>query len=165
MKYNYDKKKPTFVNTKHLYSAEEINRIWHENDNNPVIKHPEKGWISPSQLRKMYEGKPCPICGKIMVYGEKYRTKCKRDAWLSFPKYNNDIPVVGDYYYHPQYATIDHIVNKARCPERMFEYRNLRVTCMTCNQEKGDSNIEDLERNLEETLGEAETVLKKWQPL
>ena len=57
------------------------------------------------------------------------------------------------------YITIDHKVNKARCPQKMFDFDNLQAVCWRCNWEKSDDNTYDsrytrvcLKSLVEETL-------------
>ncbi|WP_199197440.1 HNH endonuclease [Chroococcidiopsis sp. CCALA 051] len=44
----------------------------------------------------------------------------------------------GTVYFHPNYVTLDHKTNKARYPEKMFDYSNLQIMCWQCNSNKGD---------------------------
>ncbi|NJM64463.1 MAG: HNH endonuclease [Acaryochloris sp. RU_4_1] len=37
-------------------------------------------------------------------------------------------------------VTLDHVINKARHPELLFDYKNLEAICRSCNAKKGDDN-------------------------
>ena len=36
---------------------------------------------------------------------------------------------INQIFFHPNYVTIDHIINKVRCPEKMFDFDNLQLVC------------------------------------
>lgn len=135
---------------KTLYSAQEINEVWSENQKVPVINHPQYGYISPNKYRAINKGKPCPYCGKIMVHGQDFHsTSSNKEARERGYEYidsqgNKVINEAGGVYFHPHYLTLDHITNKARCPERMFDYDNLQLMCWRCNRGKGDDNTYEL---------------------
>lgn len=42
---------------------------------------------------------------------------------------NKVINQAGDIFFHPNYVTLDHKHNKARCPEKMFDYSHLEAVC------------------------------------
>lgn len=138
-----------------LYDSKKINEIWHSHQNIPLINHPQQGWISPNKFRSLYDNKPCPYCGKKMVKGgEKYSTLSKEIALKRGYRYRNSqgnltFNRIGNVYYHPNYITLDHKMNKARFPELMFDFENLEAICWVCNQEKKDNNAFELEHNLE----------------
>lgn len=44
------------------------------------------------------------------------------------------------------FASIDHIKPKSKYPELIFEYSNLEVICLTCNNEKRDDTFYELKR-------------------
>ncbi|BAQ66937.1 HNH endonuclease [Geminocystis sp. NIES-3709] len=143
-----------------LYDSQEIAQVWKNNQNQPLIQHPQKGWITPHQYRSLYAGKPCPYCGKKMVHGqEKYSTISKQVARKRGYEYKNKqgkltFNRIGNIYFHPNYITIDHKMNKARFPDLMFDFNNLEAICWSCNNEKTDNNAFELEHNLDyfETL-------------
>lgn len=135
---------------KTLYRASEIAEIWNISQNLPVIDHPQQGLITPHQYRLMNIGKPCPYCGKKMVGGSLNKTNLKRDAINRGYEYLDKkgkkvINQAGNLFFHPNYLTLDHKLNKARCPDKIFDYDNLQVICWRCNQEKGDDNSFDLQ--------------------
>lgn len=138
-----------------LYDSQEISEVWQNNQNKPLIKHPQQGWISPNQYRSMYAGKPCPYCGKKMVQGQnEYATINKNLAKKRGYEYKNSqgnltINRIGNIYYHPNYVTLDHKMNKVRFPELLFYFDNLEVICWRCNNEKKDNNAFEIEHNLD----------------
>ena len=132
-----------------LYRGSDINEIWQFYQNKRVIEHPKLGLITPNEYRQNYHGKPCPFCGKKMVHGKvHYSTQSKQEAISRGYQYKNVngknyINHAGQFpclYFHPHYVTLDHKVNKARCPELLFEVSNLQIMCWKCNQEKSDNN-------------------------
>lgn len=137
-----------------VYKSKEINEIWNNNQDEPLINHPQLGWISPNKFRSLYKNKPCPYCGKKMVQGrEEYSTMSKQVAIERGYGYINNngnliFNQIGSVYYHPNYITLDHKMNKARFPELMFDFNNLEAICWRCNQEKKDNNSFELENNL-----------------
>lgn len=137
-----------------LYDGKRINEIWQKNQDIPLINHDEKGWISPNEFRSLSKNKPCPYCGKKMVQGqEKYSTISKQVAIERGYGYKNShgniiFNRIGNIYYHPNYITLDHKMNKARFPELMFDVNNLEAICWRCNQEKKDNNAFEIEKNL-----------------
>ena len=138
-----------------LYDSKEINNLWNKHKNTPLINHPQHGWISPNSYRSLHKDKPCPYCGKKMVQGkEKYSTTNKKIAVQRGYEYKNSqgestINQAGYTYYHPNYVSLDHKMNKARFPELLFDYNNLEVICWRCNLEKKDNNAFEIEQNLE----------------
>lgn len=130
----------------HLYAGKDIQLIWNEAQNLPLIKHPDLGCISPNYFRKIYTNKPCPYCAKRMVRGKNiHSTNSKTEAKKRGYEYLNNkgekvINQAGYTYFHPHYITIDHKINKARCPQKMFDYDNLQAICWRCNQEKSENN-------------------------
>lgn len=156
---------------KTLYHAHEIAQIWNASHNLPVIKHPTHGWISPNQYRAMNEGKPCPYCGKRMVYGKEFHsTSSKNEAIKRGYKYMDKrgkkvINQAGNLFFHPNYLTLDHKLNKARCPEKLFDYDNLEIICWRCNQEKGDNNNFELQHTYEYLDDLVDTTLTRYPML
>lgn len=136
-----------------LYKSSDIDFVWKEGQSSKLIKHPQYGLISPNKYRAVSQGKPCPFCGKHMVHGQiSHSTLSKDEAIERGYQYINGlgekfINHVGSRYFHPHYVTLDHKVNKARCPELMFEYDNLQIMCWKCNINKGDNNAYELEHS------------------
>lgn len=137
-----------------LYGSADINDVWHASQNYAVIDHPTLGKISPNQYRAKYHQKPCSFCGQKMVHGQAaHTTNNKREAIARGYEYLDKngrkiINQAGKTYFHPHYVTLDHKLNKARCPERMFDYDNLQIMCWKCNQLKGDNNAYELQHSL-----------------
>lgn len=133
----------------HLCEGKDIQSVWNEAKTLPVIKHPKLGYISPNYFRELYVNKPCPYCGKRMVRGQDiHATYSKEEAKKRGYEYFNHqgkkvINQAGKTYFHRNYITIDHKINKARCPQKMFDYDNLQAVCWQCNKEKGDDNTYD----------------------
>ncbi|MGB2924423.1 MAG: HNH endonuclease [Limnothrix sp.] len=153
-----------------LYNARDIQELWYECRKYPVIKHPKLGWISPHDLRAICAGKPCPFCGKKMVQGQEiYATKSKEEAIIRGYQYVdkegqkriNYIKTSGTYF-HPNYVSLDHIINKARCPEMLFDYDNLQGICFRCNSEKGDDNNYEAKKDLDFIKSMAAEALKRY---
>jgi 5-methylcytosine-specific restriction endonuclease McrA len=138
-----------------LYDSKKITDIWNSYQDKPLINHPQQGWISPNKYRSLYADKPCPYCGKKMLQGqEQYSTISKQVALKRGYRYKNKqgnltFNRIGNIYYHPNYITLDHKMNKARFPELMFDFNNLEAICWRCNKEKKDNNAFELEHNLE----------------
>jgi hypothetical protein len=141
---------------KTLYKASDIAIVWNESQSLPVIDHPQYGSVSPNKYRAMYSGKPCPYCGLKMAHGKEiHSTSSRQEAIKRGYEYvdkrgkkviNN---VNSSIYFHPHYVTLDHKINKARCPEKMFDYSNLQIMCWCCNQDKGDDNTFELQHACE----------------
>ncbi len=129
-----------------LYRGKDIQTIWDGAKTLGVIEHPELGYISPNQFRAIHVNKPCPYCGKKMVRGQDiHATASKEEAKKRGYEYLNSkgektINHSGNIYFHPNYITIDHKINKARCPQKMFDFDNLQAVCWRCNWEKSDDN-------------------------
>lgn len=96
---------------KKLVKTEDIEDEWNSYKDKNVIHHPDHGFISPNTFRKMCIGEECQYCQTVMTG-------------------NNDGTQV----------TLDHVINKARHPELLFDYRNLEAICKSCNSKKGDDN-------------------------
>lgn len=151
-----------------LYKFEEINQVWQDHQNKDVIEHPKFGLISPNKLRVKYKEKPCPYCGKKMVNGKDlFTTTSKEEAYLRKWQYTKGIEKIinqaDNFYFHPNYTSIDHILNKARFPEKMFDYDNLQVICWKCNNLKGDNNNFDSEQIQKCLDSLTETALEKYK--
>ena len=71
----------------------------------------------------------------------------------------------GTVYFHPNFVTLDHKTNKARCPEKMFDYSNLQIMCWQCNNNKGDDNIFELQHTCEYLDALALEALTRYQLL
>jgi len=133
----------------HLYRGRDIQSIWNGAKALDVIKHPELGYISPNRFRQIYTYKPCPYCAKRMVRGQDiHATTSKEEAKKRGYEYFNEqgeklINRAGNTYFHPNYITIDHKINKARCPQKMFDFDNLQAVCWRCNWSKSDDNTYD----------------------
>ena len=134
-----------------LYRGKDIQIIWDDASRNDlaVIKHPQLGYISPNRFREIYTNKPCPYCGKKMVRGKQVHATDYKDVAIQRgyeyinSKGQKKINRAGRTYFHPNYITIDHKINKARCPKLMFEYSTLQAVCWRCNSEKSDDNTFD----------------------
>ena len=65
---------------KTLYKSSDINRIWRDNASQPVICHPQKGWISPNKYREI--GKSFGICTFPLGI------PCWIECWWGFKEYS-----------------------------------------------------------------------------
>ncbi len=154
-----------------LYDSREIQDIWNYSQNMYTINDPEKGMITPNQYRATRAFKPCPFCGKKMVHGQDTYTTPSQEAAIRLKYYYFDksgmkkFARIGNLYYHPHYITIDHKINKARCPEKMFDYDNLQAICWRCNQEKGDDNSFEINHTQEYINSLADEALAKYPSL
>ena len=155
-----------------LYYSKEISDIWNRHRNKPLINHSQYGWISPNDYRSLYKNKPCPYCGKKMVQGNEYKTNSQEIARNRGYEYENSKgeltinKIHGEnIYFHPNYITLDHKMNKARFPELMFDSSNLEVICWRCNNEKKDNNAFEIEQNLDYFNTLYEVVDKRYKPL
>jgi HNH endonuclease len=138
-----------------LYRGDDIASIWQASLNLKIISHPMFGKISPNSYRARYNAKPCPFCGTRMVHGQSfYSTKSKKEAIKLVYQYidirgKEIINHIGKTYFHPNYVTLDHKLNKARFPEKMFDYDNLQVICWRCNHNKSDNNAFEIGQDLQ----------------
>ena len=154
-----------------LYKASEIATIWNASQNLPVIDHPQHGLISPNSYRAMYKLKPCPYCGQKMAHDKAFHsTSSKQEAIKRGYEYidksgKKTINQISGTYFHPNYITLDHKTNKARCPEKMFDYDNLQIMCWRCNQDKGDDNTFELQHTCDRTDALANEALDRYQLL
>ena len=154
-----------------LYKASDIQYVWDSSKNLDVINHPQDGWISPNQYRAKSKGKPCPYCGKKMVHGKDFHsTSSKKEAIKRGYEYVDKhgkkfINQAGDFFFHPNYVTLDHKLNKARCPEKMFDYNNLEAVCWRCNREKGANNSFELQHNQKYLDSLADEALARYPTL
>lgn len=154
-----------------LYLSPDINYVWQVAQSYVIINHPSLGKISPNQYRAQYHQKPCPFCNQTMVHGQAvHSTDSKQEAIARGYQYldKNGKPTInqaGKTYFHPHYVTLDHKLNKARCPERMFDYDNLQIMCWKCNKLKGDNNAYELERSLSHLQDLAKELLHRRPPL
>lgn len=96
---------------KKLVNTRDIEAEWNNYQRHNVINHPDHGFISPDAFRKMCIGHACKYCQTVMTN-------------------NNDGTRV----------TLDHVINKARHPELLFDYDNLEAICKSCNSKKGQDN-------------------------
>jgi hypothetical protein len=155
---------------KTLYKASEIAEVWNASQNLAVIEHPN-GLISPNAYRAMYSSKPCPYCGQKMAHGKDFHsTPSKQKAVKHGYEYTDKwgkkvINQAGGVYFHPNYVTLDHKTNKARCPEKMFDYSNLQIMCWRCNHNKGDDNTFELQHTGEYLDALANEALARYQVL
>ncbi|HEY9861664.1 MAG TPA: hypothetical protein V6D16_19350 [Candidatus Obscuribacterales bacterium] len=151
-----------------LYLSDDINDVWQASQNYAVIDHPSLGKISPNQYRVKYHQKPCPFCGQKMVHGKSaHSTNNQQEAIARGYQYldkngNKIINRAGNTYFHPHYVTLDHKLNKARCPERMFDPANLQIMCWKCNNLKGDNNAYELQHSLNYLQDLAEETLHRY---
>ena len=154
-----------------LYKASDITEVWNASQNLAVINHPQHSWISPNNYRSMYNGKPCPYCGRKMAHGKEFHsTPSKQEAVKRGYEYVDKwgkkvINQAGTVYFHPNYVTLDHKTNKARCPEKMFDYSNLQIMCWRCNNNKGDDNTFELQHTCEYLDALALEALSRYQLL
>ena len=154
-----------------LYKADEIAAIWSAGQNLAVIDHPQHGLISPNRYRAMYKSKPCPFCGQKMAQDKAFHsTSSKQEAIKRGYEYldklgNKIINQISGTYFHPNYITLDHKTNKARCPEKMFDYDNLQIMCWRCNHNKGDDNTFELQHTCDHTDALANEALDRYQLL
>ena len=154
-----------------LHDSKKIAEVWNNAQNKPLIKHPQKGWISPNKFRSSYKNKPCPYCGKKMVQGQDEHCVLGREAALARgydyknKKGNLTFNQIGNTYFHQNYVTLDHKMNKARFPELMFDFSNLEVICWRCNNEKKDNNAFELEHNLEHAESLYQFAKEKYKKL
>lgn len=152
-----------------LYNGSDINEVWQASRHIPIIRHPQRGLISPNTYRAIHDGRACPYCESIMVFGSNFRKYSVSEARKAGYECQNSkgqviINQAGTnptIYFHRHYVSIDHKVNKARCPEKMFDYGNLEAVCWQCNIEKSDNNSYKLEQGIkaisrlaDETLAE-----------
>lgn len=158
---------------KQIYKGSEILEIWNSSQNISLIKHPEFGDISPYGYRAKHGGKRCPFCAKKMFFGPRHKTRSKDEAVLRGYEYigHDGKPTINKAgrgkdttYFHQNYVTLDHKINKARCPELMFDHKNLQVICWACNREKGDNNFFELEYNFDYIDDLASETLKRYCP-
>jgi hypothetical protein len=156
-----------------ILQGSEIQELWSSSQYIPIIQHPKLGDISPYRYRELYAGKRCCLCQKRMVFGTQYRTGSKQEAILRGYEYSdrNGVRQINragrgrdTNYFHENYVTLDHKINKARCPELMFDYDNLQAMCWRCNQEKGDDNFFELEQEFEYVENLALETLKRYCP-
>jgi hypothetical protein len=151
-----------------LYKAEEINEVWQLCQGEKVIEHPQYGWISPHHYRTMYHNKPCPYCGQKMVHGQSIyscqsRSEAMANNWEYLTQQGRKIlNQAGGVYYHPNYVTLDHKLNKARFPDRMFDHDNLQIICWKCNHLKRDKNTFDVDHNQSYLDSLVEDTLNKY---
>jgi len=150
-----------------IYDPFEIRDIWEKNQRLPCIKDPKEGLITPNMYRANKASKPCPYCGKKMVHGKQHFTHSKTEAIRRGYEYKTVdgklyINQAGSFYYHQHYVTIDHKLNKARFPEKMFDYDNLEAICWLCNNQKSDNLIFELEHKLEHLKSLKESVFKRY---
>lgn len=129
-----------------IYNGRDVRELWDAAQNSPVIDHPDLGAISPNKFRSLFAGKPCAFCAQKMPHGKDYySTNSRAEAVRRGYQYKNKsredyINRAGNQYFHPNYLTLDHKINKARCPELMFDFDNLQAMCWKCNNEKKDNN-------------------------
>lgn len=151
-----------------LYRSEDIQEVWQAGQNQKVIEHPKLGRISPNTYRAQYHHKPCPFCGRKMVHGQDLYSTCSQqeaiDRGYQYKTSNGSLIInkVGKRYFHPHYVTIDHKLNKARFPAKMFDYENLQVLCWKCNWDKGDNNAYELDQSLDYTQDLIQSALERY---
>lgn len=130
-----------------LFNARKINKIWQENSHVNLIDHPQLGMISANALRAKFADTPCPHCSRIMKHGSSYKTQENVEAIARQFYYFDDrdgerhFCKIGNTYFSDRYVTLDHKLNKARFPNKMFDPDNLEAICFKCNQIKSDNNI------------------------
>lgn len=134
------------MNLSSLFNSPTINLIWEENCNEKLINHPEYGMISPNALRAKFANTPCLHCSRIMKHGNAYKVKSKEEAiarkfYYLDSKGNKHYCRIGNIYFSDLYVTLDHKLNKARFPNKMFDADNLEAICWKCNYIKSDDNL------------------------
>jgi hypothetical protein len=106
-----------------------------------------------------------------MAHGKDFHsTPSKQEAVKRGYEYTDKwgkkvINQAGGVYFHPNYVTLDHKTNKARCPEKMFDYSNLQIMCWRCNHNKGDDNTFELQHTGEYLDALANEALARYQVL
>ena len=154
-----------------LYRGDDVANIWQASLNLKIISHPNLGNISPNDYRSRYNAKPCPFCGVRMVHGKSfYSTYSKIEAIERVYQYvdikgKKTINCIGKTYFHPNYVTLDHKLNKARFPEKMFDYDNLQAVCWKCNHNKSDNNAFEIEQDLQYIQDLSREVLTRYPQL
>ncbi|MGD2180690.1 HNH endonuclease [Lusitaniella coriacea] len=154
-----------------LYKSSDVSAVWNASQNLQVISHPQYGLISPNEYRAKYKNKPCPYCGKKMVQGQQfYSTTSRQDAINRGYQYvdksgNKTINQAGKNFFHPNYITLDHRTNKARCPEKLFDSDNLEAICWRCNNQKGDDNSFELQHTCDYLNSLAEEARSRYPKL
>jgi HNH endonuclease len=154
-----------------LFHAKDIQAVWQASQKLNVIEHPQQGFISPQFYRESSNNKPCPYCANKMVWGsENFTMKDRTVAVARGYQYldrsgNPYINYAGTTFFHPNYITIDHKINKARCPEKMFDYDNLELICWRCNQDKGDNNAYELQHSSKYLSSLANTSMSRYQTI
>jgi hypothetical protein len=104
-----------------------------------------------------------------MVHGQKlYATASEAEAIERGYQYRDEhgsycIDRAGDLYFHPHHITLDRKVNKARCPELLFDFSNLEVMCWKCNRQKGDNNSFEIEQSREFIRALANEALERYK--
>ncbi|MEM8718596.1 MAG: HNH endonuclease signature motif containing protein [Cyanobacteria bacterium P01_G01_bin.39] len=134
------------MNLSSLFDAHHISLIWKESSHEKLIEHPQYGMISPNELRAKFDNTPCPYCDKIMKHGESYKTNSREEAIARKFYYldssgHKHFCKIGNVYFSDRYVTLDHILNKARFPNKMFDAENLAAVCWKCNHIKSDNNL------------------------
>ena len=134
------------MNLSSVFNGRKINQIWKENANARLIEHPQLGLISANALRAKFADTPCPHCSKVMKHGSPYKTQGRAEAIVRQFYYfdqdgNKHFCRIGNTYFSAQYVTLDHKLNKARFPNKMFDADNLEAICFRCNQIKSDNNL------------------------
>ena len=134
------------MNLSSLFSSSKISLIWEENGNAKLIAHPNYGMISPNAFRAKFANTPCPHCLRIMRHGNSYKVQGREEASARNFYYldsngNRHYCHIGNTYFSELYVTLDHKLNKARFPDKMFDADNLEAICWKCNQIKSDNNL------------------------
>ncbi|MEM8672790.1 MAG: HNH endonuclease [Cyanobacteria bacterium P01_G01_bin.67] len=134
------------MNLSPLFDSKKISLIWKENSHEKLIDHPQYGMISPNELRAKFADTPCPHCDTIMKHGESYKTSDQEEAiarkFYYFDSYGHrHFCKIGNVYFSDRYVTLDHKLNKARFPNKMFDVENLEAVCWKCNHIKSDNNL------------------------
>lgn len=134
------------MNLSSLFSSSKINQIWGENSHEKLINHPQYGMISPNAFRAKFANTLCPHCLRMMKHGNSFRTQSRGEAIARKFYYldgegKRHFCQIKSTYFSDRYVTLDHKLNKARFPDKMFNADNLEAICWKCNQIKFDNNL------------------------
>ena len=86
-----------------------------------------------------------------MVHGSAYKTQDKEEAekrnfFYRTKDNKKKFCQAGNTYFSNQYVTLDHKLNKARFPHKLFDADNLEAICWKCNDIKSDNCLFGISR-------------------